>query len=150
MMKKPIQTFNKWLLSLVEHLGLLVIAAATVFAMASETMVMVHAMQVTLADLLLLFLYLEVLAMVGLYYGTGKLPVRFPLYIGMVALARYLILDMKAMDDWRMLAVSGSILMLTLAVLLIRFGHVRYPYPDDETAVIPGKTNQSHIKENAS
>ena len=133
-MKKPIHEFNKWLLSLVEHLGLLVIAIATVYAMASETMVMVRAAQVTLADLLLLFLYLEVLAMVGLYYGSGKLPVRFPLYIGMVALARYLILDMKAMDDWRMLAVSGSILMLTLAVLSIRFGHVRYPYLGEEPA----------------
>jgi len=70
--------------------------------------------------------------MVGLYYGSAKLPVRFPLYIGMVALARYLILDMKAMDDWRMLAVTASILMLTLAVLIIRYGHLRYPYPDDE------------------
>ena len=133
-MKKPIQELNKWLLSLVEHIGLLVIAIATVFAMSSEVLAMVWAAQVTLADLLLLFLYLEVLAMVGLYYNSGKLPVRFPLYIGMVALARYLILDMKAMDDWRMLAVSGSILMLTLAVLLIRFGHVRYPYLGEEPA----------------
>lgn len=142
-MKKPVQVFNKWMLSLVEHLGLLVIAIATVFAMASEVMVMVRAGQVTLADLLLLFLYLEVLAMVGLYYGTGKLPVRFPLYIGMVALARYLILDMKAMDDWRMLAVTGSILMLTLAVLLIRFGHIRYPYPDEEQAAELRNINQT-------
>ncbi|PWB54987.1 MAG: phosphate-starvation-inducible E [Nitrosomonadales bacterium] len=142
-MKKPIQEFNKWLLSLVEHLGLLVIAISTVFAMGSEVVVMVHAAQVTLADLLLLFLYLEVLAMVGLYYGTGKLPVRFPLYIGMVALARYLILDMKAMDDWRMLAVSASILMLTLAVLMIRFGHVRYPYPGDEQAAEPRNSNSA-------
>lgn len=102
--------------------------------MASETMTMVRAVQVTLTDLLLLFLYLEVLAMVGLYYNSGKLPVRFPLYIGMVALARYLILDMKAMDDWRMLAVTGSILILTLAVFLIRFGHVRYPYSGDESS----------------
>jgi len=132
--KTAIKRFNQRLLSLVEHIGLLVIAIATVFAMASETMIMVQAVQVTLTDLLLLFLYLEVLAMVGLYYNSGKLPVRFPLYIGMVALARYLILDMKAMDDWRMLAVTGSILMLTLAVFLIRFGHVRYPYSGDESS----------------
>nr|SPS05335.1 Phosphate-starvation-inducible E [Candidatus Nitrotoga fabula] len=132
--KKPtIRKFNQRLLSLVEHLGLLVIAIATVFAMVSETMTMVRAAQVTLTDLLLLFLYLEVLAMVGLYYHSGKLPVRFPLYIGMVALARYLILDMKAMDNWRMLAITLSILLLTLAVFLIRFGHVRYPYSGDES-----------------
>lgn len=132
-MNKPIKEINKWLLTLVEHIGLFVIAIATVYAMACEIMLMVRAAQVTLADLLLLFLYLEVLTMVGLHYGTGKLPVRFPLYLGMVALARYLILDMKSMDDWRMLAVSGSILMLTLAVLLVRIGHVYYPYPSDQS-----------------
>ncbi len=131
-MKNTIQEFNQRLLLLAEHIGLLVIAIVTMIAMAAEVMVMVRAMQVTLADLLLLFLYLEVLAMVGAYYRSGKLPVRFPLYIGMVALARYLILDIKGMEDWRMLAITGSILLLTLAVLIVRIGHVRYPYPNDE------------------
>lgn len=133
MKKRSIKEFNQNLLGMVENVGLLVIGIATVFAMANETLTMVRAMQVTLSDLLLLFLYLEVLAMVGLYYHSGKLPVRFPLYIGMVALARYLILDMKSMDDWRMLAVTGSILILTLAVFLIRYGHVRFPYSGDDT-----------------
>ncbi|MDH4233814.1 MAG: phosphate-starvation-inducible PsiE family protein [Gallionella sp.] len=131
-MKNSIQQFNQKLLSLVEHIGLLVIAIATVIAMAAEVSLMIRAIQVTLADLLLLFLYLEVLAMVGAYYRSGKLPVRFPLYIGIVALARYLVLDIKAMDDWRMIAVTASVLLLTLAVLLVRYGHVRYPYPNDE------------------
>ncbi|HQS59179.1 MAG: phosphate-starvation-inducible E [Gallionellales bacterium 35-53-114] len=134
MKRLTIREFNQRVISLVENIGLLVIGIATVFAMGAETMTMIRAMQVTLTDLLLLFLYLEVLAMVGLYYQSGKLPVRFPLYIGMVALARYLILDMKDMEDWRMLAVTGSILLLTLAVFLIRYGHVRFPYPGDDTA----------------
>ena len=134
MKKQSIREFNKSLITLVENVGLLVIGIATVFAMASEVLTMIRAMQVLLTDLLLLFLYLEVLAMVGLYYHSGKLPVRFPLYIGMVALARYLILDMKAMDDWRMLAVTGSILLLTAAVFLIRYGHVKFPYPGDDSA----------------
>jgi len=131
-MKTPIKTINMRLLSLVENIGLLVIAIATVIAMLGEIVGMVGALRVTLADLLMLFLYMEVLAMVGLHYSSGKMPVRFPLYIAMVALARYLILDVKEMTDWRMLAVAGAILMLTLAVFLIRFGHVRYPYPGDE------------------
>jgi protein PsiE len=132
LMNNSIQQFNQKLLSSVEHIGLLVIAIATVFAMTGEIGIMLRAMQVALGDLLLLFLYLEILAMVGAYYRSGKLPVRFPLYIGIVALARYLVLDIKNMDDWRMLAVTGSILLLTLAVLLVRIGHVRYPYPNDE------------------
>ena len=131
-MRNTIKEFNQNLLSLVEHIGLLVIAIATVIAMANEVVVMVGAMQVTLADLLLLFLYLEVLAMVGAYYRTGKLPVRFPLYISMVALARYLVLDFKGMEEWRMLAITASILLLTLAVLVVRIGHVRYPYPSND------------------
>jgi protein PsiE len=130
--KRTIQEFNQQLLSLVEHIGLLVIAIATVIAMASEVVAMVRSMQVTMADLLLLFLYLEVLAMVGAYYRSGKLPVRFPLYISMVALARYLVLDVKGMEDWRMLAITVSILLLTLAVLVVRIGHVRYPYPNND------------------
>ena len=132
--KQTIREFNHSLLNFVENIGLLVIGTATVFAMGNETLTMIRAMTVTLSDLLLLFLYLEVLAMVGLYYHSGKLPVRFPLYIAMVALARYLILDMKSMDDWRMLAVTGSIMMLTVAVFLIRYGHVRYPYSGDDTS----------------
>ena len=132
--KNSIRKLNIWLLSLVENIGLLVIAIATIIAMSGEVITMVEAARVTMADLLLLFLYLEVLTMVGLHYNTGKMPVRFPLYIGIVAMARYLIVDMKGMEDWRMIAVACSILLLTLAVFLIRLGHVRYPYPDDSQA----------------
>jgi len=126
-------------LRVVEDIGLVIIAIATVVAGAFEVRVMFVAQQVTLADLLLMFIYLEVLTMVGLYFESGKLPVRFPLYIGMVALARYMILDMKDMDVWRMLAVSASIVLLALAVLAIRYGHTRYPYAEDEVAMRPGR-----------
>lgn len=118
-------------LDLVEYAGLLVIAFATTIAMYQEAMVMVESHRVALADLLLMFLYLEVLAMIGQYFRSGQLPVRFPLYIGMVALARYLILDLKEMSEWRVLAVTAAIFLLTVAVLVIRYGHVRYPYRED-------------------
>ena len=131
-MKSSIKVTNIRLLTLIENMGLLVIVIATVIAMVDEVLLMIGLGRVTLADLLLLFLYLEVLAMVGVHYTTGKMPIRFPLYIAMVALARYIILDIKDMDSWRMLAVSGAVLLLTLAVFLVRFGHVRYPYPGDE------------------
>jgi protein PsiE len=118
-------------LDIVEYSGLLVIAVATTIAMYQEAMLMVVSHRVTLADLLLMFLYLEVLAMIGQYLKSGQVQVRFPLYIGMVALARYLILDLKEMTEWRMLAVAAAILLLTLAVLAIRYGHVRFPYRED-------------------
>ena len=120
-------------LTLVEYIGLIVIGFATTFAMIEEVAGMIRAAQVTLADLLLMFLYLEVLAMIGQYFRSGQLPVRFPLYIAMVAMARYIILDIKELTELRMLAVSGAILLLTLAVLVIRYGHTRFPYREGQT-----------------
>jgi protein PsiE len=116
----------------VEELGLMVIAVATVIAVGIEISSMLEARTVTLADLLLLFIYLEVLAMVAIYLDSGKLPVRMPLYIAIVALARYLILDMKSLDTWRMLGVAGAVLLISLAILVIRYGHARFPYPDKD------------------
>jgi len=118
-------------LNLVEYLGLLVIAVATIIAGYQEVMTMITAQRVGLPDLLLMFLYLEVLAMVGRYFESGQLPVRFPLYIAMVALARYIIIDLKQMTELRMLGVSAAILLLSLGVLAIRYGHVKFPYRED-------------------
>ncbi len=117
-------------LSVFETIGLLVITLATGVAGVIEVKTMVTAGTVTLADLLLLFLYLEIFAMVGVYFQSGQLPVRFPIYIAIVALARYLVLDMKSLDVWRMLGVTASMLLLAAAVLVIRYGHVRFPYQD--------------------
>jgi protein PsiE len=116
----------------VENLGLIVIAVATVVAMGSEILAMFRQQAVHLADLLLLFIYLEVLAMVSIYLESGQLPVRIPLYIAIVALARYLILDMKNMDNWRLLGIAGAALMMAATVLVIRYGHNRFPYEKKE------------------
>ena len=112
----------------VETLGLTATGIATTVAIVQEIWVMISNRAVTLADLLLMFLYLEVLAMVGQYLRTGQIQVRFPLYIAMVALARYLIIDVKTLGDARMVGVAAAILLLTFAVLVIRYGHLRYPY----------------------
>ena len=120
------------ILAVVEDIGLLVIALATVVAMLLEIGVMFTAMQVTLADLLLLFIYLEVLAMVGIYLKSGKLPVRMPLYIAIVALARYMILDMKNLDTLRMLGLAGAVLIMAISILIIRYGHTTFPYDNKE------------------
>lgn len=119
-------------LKMIEIVGLLVIAAATVVAVWQEIMVMVNNRAVTLADLLLLFIYLEVFAMVALYLDTGKLPVRMPLYIAIIALARYLILDMKSLDTWRIVAIAVTALLLAATVFVIRFGHLKFPYPKQD------------------
>jgi protein PsiE len=121
-------------LDIVEFVGLLVIAFATTVAIYQEVLVMLSAQRVTLADLLMMFLFLEVLAMIGQYFRSGHIPVRYPLYIAMVALARYLVLDVKEITEWRMLAVAAAIFLLTVAVLAIRYGHVKFPYREDEAS----------------
>lgn len=120
-------------LTFCEDIGLLVISIATLIAMGFEVSSMVTARLVTLADLLLLFIYLEVLAMVAIYLNSGKLPVRMPLYIAIVALARYLILDMKNLDTWRMLGIAGAALIIAIAILVIRYGHAKFPYKEVDT-----------------
>ena len=129
------QQMQKWAHQLLEWgqmVGLMIIAAATLIAIGHLLHEMVLVMRVTLADLLLLFIYLEVLAMVSMYLKAGKLPIRIPIYIAIVALARYLILDMKEMDTWRLFGVAGTALVLAISVFIIRYGHYRFPYqPED-------------------
>lgn len=125
---KKISRIGHTALIWIQDIGLIIIAVSTAVAVGIEIKVMLDAGTVTLADLLLLFIYLEVFAMVSIYLESGKLPVRIPLYIAIVALARYLILDVKGMDVWKVLGVSGAALILAITVLVIRYGHTRFPY----------------------
>ena len=127
MLSRP---FRKRVLEIVEQAGLGLILLATVIAIGQEVWVIVLKQRVDLADLLLLFIYLEVVAMVGIYFESHSLPVRFPLYIAIVALARYMILDSKTMSWERLLGIAGGILIIARAILVIRIGHVRFPYND--------------------
>jgi protein PsiE len=119
------------LLQVSEFFGLVVIGISTTYAMAHEAWNMASAAEVTLTDLLLMFLFLEILAMVTQYFKAGQLPVRFPLYIAIVALARQLILNIDHASEWHMLALAAAIFLLALGVLLIRYGQSKYPSSED-------------------
>ncbi len=133
-------------IKLVTMLGLFVIAIATVVAGVIEVNKMIVARDVTLADLLLLFLYLEILAMVAIYLESGKLPVRFPLYIAIIALARYLIIDMKEMGPWEAVSIGVTILIITLAVMVIRYGHIKFPYESSSGSFDTDFSDQNNNK----
>ena len=119
---------GKGAIQVFEVIGLVVITVATIIAGAQEIAQMIAAMKVTLADLLLLFIYLEVLTMVGIYLESGALPVRMPLYIAIVALARHLIIDMKSMSELTLIATAAAMLIIAGAVFVLRYGHFRFPY----------------------
>lgn len=114
-------------MTIAQNLGLLIIAVATLVAIGIEIDFMINNQTVLLADLLLLFIYLEVLTMVAVYYESGELPIKIPLYIGIVALARYLILDMKNIDTWRILGIATAILLLGLSIIVIHYCKIRLP-----------------------
>jgi len=107
---------------------LFIIAIATVWSAIGE---FAHILQgegaPTLKDILLLFIYLEVLAMVGVYFRTHRLPVRFLVYIAITALTRILVVDVKTMTIEQVIIFAGAILVLTLSVLVLKFGTARYP-----------------------
>ncbi len=108
-------------LSLAQDIGLIIVAISTIVAIGIEIDVMIANMYVSLSDLLLLFIYLEVLTMVAVYYKSGELPIKIPLYIAIVALARYLILDMKNIDTWRIVGIASSILLIGVSIIVIYY-----------------------------
>lgn len=115
-------------IQLIEWFALLLITVCVVIAVYQEILVMVEARKVFLHDILLLFIYLEVLAMVSLYLTSGKLPVRYPIYIAIVAIARYIILDLKELEALDVIWFSAAMLVLTIAALALRYGHAKFPY----------------------
>jgi len=110
-----------------ELLGLLVIGIGTALAMGHLIWMMAGSDGVTLTDLLLMFLDLEVFAMVGQYLKAGQLPVRFPLYIAIVSIARDVILRAGANTEPHLVASAGAIVLIAVGVLLIRYGQSRFP-----------------------
>jgi protein PsiE len=131
-LQRSIKNQLDYLAGLAELVGLLVIGIATALAMGHQIWKMAGSGGVTLTDLLLMFLYLEVFAMVRQYLKSGQLPVRFPLYIAMVSIARDLILRAGENTELHLIAAAGAIVLLALGVLLIRYGQSRYPSnPED-------------------
>jgi protein PsiE len=116
-------------------LGLFLIGACIIWATWIEIIVIFEHAGPSIKDILLLFIYLELGAMVGIYFKTKRLPVRFLIYIAITALTRVLAIDAKEMEDLRILTVTGAILLLSLSVLVVRFGSVRYS--ENATAVPP-------------
>ena len=102
--------------------GLLgLIAILTVIATAQELVAIVDARKVDLADLLLLFIYTEVLGMIGVFYASNKIPITLPLFIAMTAIARLIILQGKEMDASVLIYEASAIAIIALACLIIRF-----------------------------
>ena len=103
-----------------EKIILVTVLIATVVAIGNEFMFMYSSQEVTLADLLLLFIYIEVVQMVREYWTLDRIRISIPLFIAITALARYIILQGKSGDPSFLLNEAGAILMIAIAVLILR------------------------------
>ena len=117
----------------VERAGLVLITLATIIAIGQELWVVIQKARVELHDILLLFIYLEILTMVALYFTSGKLPVRYPIYISIVAITRFIILGMKEINALEIVYLAGAILFLTIASIVLRYGQSKFPHSREKS-----------------
>tara|TARA_B100000886_G_scaffold149874_1_gene101898 strand:- start:86 stop:505 length:420 start_codon:yes stop_codon:yes gene_type:complete len=102
-----------------EQAILLVIAVATVGATILELIRIFEVMSVNLSDLFLLFIYAEVLGMVGVFYKDNRIPVTLPIIIAITALTRMIILQSKGLDAINIIYEASGILLLSVAAYIM-------------------------------
>ncbi len=131
----------------IEKILLGIIALLTVIAVMQEIYSIYVNAKVQLADLLLLFIYTEVLGMIGIFYVSNKIPITLPLFIAMTAIARLIILQGKGMDPIILIYEAGAILIIAFACLVIRYKPKNsYVYQSEDenasTTLVHNKVNK--------
>ena len=106
----------------IEKLLLILVSLMTLAAVAGEVAVIVQARTVTLGDILLMFLYAEVIAMTAVFYSGRGLPLVYPIFVAITALARLIVLQGKDMDPLNIVIEAAAILLLSVSVaILLKF-----------------------------
>ena len=111
--------------------GLFVIGGTIVWSAVSEYLLIMQQESgfASLKDILLLFIYIELGAMTGIYFKTHRLPVIFLIFIAMTAITRFMVIDMKSLvtiDKFNLLIMVSSILILAIAAGVLRFSENKY------------------------
>lgn len=125
-MKERLDRLGGVLVSAFKLAALFVIGATIVWSAVHSYTEMMGAGHAKLDDILLLFIYLELGAMVGIYFETERLPVLFLLYIAITAMTRFLAVDVKESAVQNLLIVTASIIGLTLAVLVLQIASSKF------------------------
>ena len=122
--------YGNWAVESFHYLALFIIGCMVIWS-AGHTVIDIFTIKqyATIDDILLLFIYLELGAMVGIYFKTNHMPVRFLIYIAITALTRLLISDIQHdhKADLDLVIITGSILILSAAILVVRFASWHYP-----------------------
>ncbi len=120
------------IITIMEKTLLVIIAFLTTYAVVFEILSVVSTRAVTLTDLLLLFIYAEVLGMVAAFYKFRKIPITVPIFIAITALCRLIILQGKGINTIDLLYESGAILLLALSALVIRWNLINLKRPKSD------------------
>ena len=107
----------------VQLVFLIIILISTIIAVGIDIYTMFVNKNVTLADLLLMFLYLEVLAMVRVFWDQQSISITLPLLIAITALARFIILQGKEMDPSALVYEAVAIVLIAAAIVILRLRH---------------------------
>ena len=110
-----------WTTIVSEKLLLAIIGIATCIASALYIFEMFLAQKITLADLFMLFIYAEIIGMVGAFYSTNRIPVTLPIIIAITALCRLIVMQSKEMGALIVLGEAGAILILSIAAIIMSF-----------------------------
>jgi protein PsiE len=131
-MKATADAIGGFLVDAFHFLALFAIGGTTVWSAIAAFAGMVAQGRATLSDILLLFIYLEIGAMVGTYFKTTHLPVRYLIYIAITALARTLveIVGAEHRTGIDVLTVTAAILLLAISALILMFGSYKFPSSD--------------------
>ena len=105
----------------IQLIALVIILISTVIAFGIEILQMIVNKKISLADLILLFLYLEVLAMVRVFWESQSIQITLPLFIAITALSRFIILQGKSINPEVLIYEAGAIVLIALAILILRF-----------------------------
>ena len=106
--------------------AVLIVLASTIIAFFLEITEMYMNRNITLADLLLMFIYIEVIGLVRSYWETRAVRITYPLVIAITALARFIILQDKESDPSNLIYISVAILIVAIATVIIRFRNSKY------------------------
>lgn len=111
------------------HIALFVIGLATFWSAGYAVKEMFHKTHASIEDLLLLFIYLEIGAMVGIYFKTNHMPVRFLIYLAITAVTRLIIdiVNVRHEATMEVMFLGGTILILAFANLVVRYASYKYP-----------------------
>jgi protein PsiE len=113
----------------IEKVILIILLVATVTAIGQEIQKVFMTGIVSLADILLLFIFLEVIGMIKEYYVTNRIAISHPIFIAITALARLIILQRKDFDPVILIYEAGAILILSLAILALRARKIAFFRP---------------------